>query len=602
MRSIPCALFAVPLLVAVLSPASWLRAQSASFPPELIRYADMVLYNGSILTADDRFTIAEAVAIRDGKFLAVGTNEKILSLAGPETKRIDLEGKSVVPGFIDPHLHGAWVGNIAKRGRQGRIDFKDKAKAFAEIKRLVDSAAPGEWVILSGPRTKNFYSVTRWDLDPISPNNPVVFITQSQEVLANSVALKLANLPPDMPGMIKDPKRGEPTGQLFGFAAGVVTYEVMPLPEVTEKMLEDQRVVLKRLNSQGLTTIIGRGQGLTTSILKELWQRRELTARVRIIHEFTRMNPNVEAYLKRIGNLSGFGDEWMKIVGATVTPVDGTSGDAAALSKRRKIRRHPDDPYEWGANKWLAYGPIEQALPKEQTEWRNVVLANRYGWTVTGVHSQGDWATQILLESYADADKEKPIRGRRFGFDHGLMRTEENLKLAKQLDVILSIGPKYLFMGSPDILTFMYGADAVHEMTPVKSLIKMGMRPVLEADIAGEYSAPLWLMEKLITRKDEKGNVWGAHEKVSRQEALWMKTNWAAYYSGDEKILGTIEVGKLADLVVLGGDYLKVPEEEISEIPILLTIVGGRIVYDRQRDGIIRTPLWDRPGAFGVEN
>ncbi|MBI4483617.1 MAG: amidohydrolase family protein [Acidobacteria bacterium] len=580
----------------------WLAAQTpAPLPAEVVRYADTVLYNGAILTADDRFTIAEGVAIRDGKILAVGTSQRVLSLAGPETKKIDLEGKSLVPGFFDTHLHGAWVGNIAKRGRGGRVNFEDKDRAFAEIKKMVEGASPGEWIVLSGPRTKNFYSVTRRDLDPISPQNPLVFITQSQEVLANSVALKLANLPPEMPGVLKDAKTGEPTGQLFSFAAGVVTYDVMPLPQVTEEMLANQKTVLRRLNSQGLTTIIGRGQGLTTSILKELWQRQELTARVRITHEFTRLNPQLESYLKRMGNLSGFGDAWMKIVGATVQPVDGTTGDAAALSAKRKIRRRPEDPYEWGANKWLAYGPIQQEDPKERTEWNSILLANRYGWNVTSVHSQGDLGTQILLEAYAEADKEKSLQGRRFGFDHGLMRTPENFKLAKQLDVIPSIGPKYMFMGSPSTLIFLYGADAVHEMTPVKSLIQMGIKPVLEADIAGAYSAPLWLMEKLITRMDEKGTVWGPQEKISRQEALWMKTNWAARYSGDERISGTIEAGKLADLVVLDGDYMKVPEQEISKIPILLTYVDGRVVYDRQRDGDVRTPLWDRPGAFGVE-
>ncbi len=579
---------------------SGLLAQQASLPPEVVRYADTVLYNGRILTADDQFSMAEAVAIRDDTFLAVGTTEYILSLAGPNTKRIDLEGKSVVPGFVDSHLHGAWVGNTAKSGRQGRVDFKDKDRALADIKTLVEAAAPGEWVRLSGPRTKNFFASTRWDLDPVSPHNPVVFITQGQEVLANSLALELANFPPDVPGLLKDPNTGEPTGQMFGFAAGVLTYEVLPLPEMNEELIQRQKTVLRRLNSQGLTTIIGRGQGLTISVLKELWQRRELTARVRIAHEFTRLNPNVESYLKRIGNLSGFGDEWMKIIGATVQPVDGSSGDAAALSMKPKIRRKPEDPYELGANKWLGYGPLMSRYPKEETEWRSVILANRYGWNITGVHSQGDLGTQILLEAYADADKENSIRDRRFGFDHGLLRTPENLRLAKELDVIPSIGPKYLFRAAPENLVFLYGADAVHQMTPVKSLIEMGLKPVLEADIAGDYSAPLWLIETLITRKDEDGNVWGEQEKISRREALWMKTNWAARYSGDEKILGTIEPGKLADLVVLGGDFLSIPAEELSEVPIVLTFVGGGIVYDLQKDGDVRTPLWDRPGAFGV--
>jgi predicted amidohydrolase YtcJ len=583
------------LLAGVASAAS-----AQSLPPELVRYADVVLYNGKILTADDRFTIVEAAAIRDGKFLKVGSNRDVLMMAGPSTRKIDLAGRSVVPGFFDTHLHGAWVGNIAKRGREGRVNFREMDKAKEEIRQIVSEAQPGEWIVLGGPRTKIFYSLTKHDLDPLTPNNPVVFVTQSQEALANSQALKLANIPADTAGLIKDARTGEPTGAMFGAAAGIMTYEVLPLPAVTDQMLGDQRTVLRRLNSQGLTTIIGRGQGLTTSILNTLAKRGDLTARARIIHEFIRLNPHPEAYLKRIGDMSGFGNDWLKIVGTTVQPVDGTTGDGAALSTKRKIRMRPEDPYEWGANKWISYGPHAVEVPKEKSEWYSLILANRYGWNVTGVHSQGDEGTRILLEAFREANQERPIKDRRFALDHGLLRTPENIAGFKELDVISSIGPKYLFQAVPENLTFMYGADAVHDMTPVKSLIDQGLKPVLEADIAGDFSAPLWLMEKLITRKDASGNVWGADEKISRQQALWMKTAWAARYSGDEKILGTIEPGKLADAVILGGDFLTVPEDQIAMLPIDLTLVGGTVVYDRSRDGEVRTDLWDRAGAFGA--
>jgi predicted amidohydrolase YtcJ len=387
---------------------------------------------------------------------------------------------------------------------------------------------------------------------------------------------------------------------MFGFAAGVLSYETVPLPPVDDNLLNAQKAVLKRLNSQGLTTIIGRAQGLSTSVLRDLWAKDELTARTRIIMEFTRLNPNAEAYLKRIGNLTDVGDDMFKISGATVQPVDGATGDGAALSRQQKIRKRPQDPYEFGSNKWISYGPIHVDLPKEDTEWRSIQAANRYGWAISGIHSQGDLGSELLLKAFADANKERPIADRRFGFDHGLLRTQENFKMAHELGVIPSIGPKYLFMETPENLTFLYGADAVHKMTPVKSLIDMGIKPVLEADIAGEWSAPLWLMEALITRTDAEGRVWGPHEKISRQQALWMKTAWAARYSNDEEILGTIEAGKLADLVVLGGDFMTVPEKEIRTMPIVYTLVGGKVVYDLAKDGDVRTPHWDREGAFGA--
>jgi predicted amidohydrolase YtcJ len=562
-------------------------AQQTSVPAQLIAYPEMVLYNGKIITADDDFTIAEAVAIRDGKFLAVGSSKEILALAGPQTNRIDLEGtKSVIPGLIDSHGHGAWVGNEAKRGKSGSVDFADMPKALADIQKLVDAAAPGEWIILSGPRTKNFYSTTRRNLDQVSPHTPVIFLTSSQEVLANSVVLELANLPSDMYGVIKDQKTGEPTGQLYGHAAGVVTYELMPWSTLNAELLEEQKATLKRLNAEGLTTNIGRAQGLSISILNELAQRGELTVRARVAMDMTRLNPNLESYLKRTGNLTGIGDDWLRIIGGTVQPVDGSSGDGSMLAKQNKIRRGPEDPFERGANKWTAYGPIDQGLPNQKTEANSVLIANRHGWAITGVHSQGDLGSEVLLESYRAAHQENPIDARkfRFGFDHGLLRTKENFELARQLGVNESLDMKYVFDERPDDLIFNYGADAVHRMSPVKTLIDAGMKPIVEGDRS------LWQIEKLVTRKDETGRVWGAHEKVSRDIALRMRTNWAAYYSGDQDTVGSIEVGKFADLVVLGADYMTVPEDGISELPVLLTVVGGRVVYDRARDGAIQPP------------
>ena len=575
--------------VLVIFASLGLAAQQTSLPPLVIQYAEMVVYNGKIITADDQFTIAQAVAIRDGKFLAVGSNAEILALAGPDTKRIDLEGeKSVSPGFFDTHGHGAWVGNEAKEGRDGRIDFgleaAQKDQALAEIKKLVENADPGEWVILRGPRTVNFYSTTRKDLDPVSPNTPVIFLTASQEVLANTMALELAGLlDSDTIGIIKDPETGKPTGQLFGFASGVLTYEVMPWSKVSEELLEEQKTELKRLNAQGITTNVGRAQGLSISLLNELMQRGELTVRARVAMDMTRLNPNVEAYLKRTGNLTGLGNEWLRIIGGSVQPVDGSGGDGALLSTLPKIRRHPADPFKFGSNKWAAYGPIDGGLSKEETEWKSVILANRYGWNITSVHSQGDLGSQFLLEAYADAHEENPITGRRyrFGYDHGLIRTRENFELVKELDVMHTLDMKYVFEDTPDNLVFLYGPDAVHRMSPVKSAIEMGLKPVME-------NARLWGIQAAITRKDTKGTVWGPQEAVSRQTALRMATQWAARYSADEEVLGTIEPGKLADLVVFGGDYMTWPEDDLSNLPVLLTVVDGHIVYDREKDGDLR--------------
>jgi predicted amidohydrolase YtcJ len=313
-----------------------------------------------------------------------------------------------------------------------------------------------------------------------------------------------------------------------------------------------------------------------------------LTARVRIAHEFIRQNAHAESYLKRLGNLSGFGDPMMKIIGTTIQPADGTSNAGAIWTKEAKKREMPDSPFgPHGQNKFQNYGNT-----LETSEYHNIVLANRYGWNVLAVHSQGDGASDMLLQAYEQASKERPLKGV-WAFDHALSRTPENIEKASKLGVLFSVAPKYLFMDTPEDLVYQFG-ESVHKMTPVREMIKAGMKPVMEADITGKYSAPLWNMEALITRTDEKGRVWGGAQQVTRQEALWMKTNWASYYTGDEKVLGTIQKGKLADLVVLGGDYMAVPGDQISEIPIDLTVVGGAVVYDREKDGEIKSEYWDR--------
>lgn len=576
------------VLVMIFFVASGFGAQEASLPPEVIRYADMVLYNGKVLTVDDNFTIGEAVAIRDGKFLAVGTSAYILSMAGPATKRIDLAGKSVVPGFFNNHAHGTWMADIAKAGRfpGGIVEWaRGKDQALADLKEIADRAKPGEWVVIRGERTNTFYAMTRRDLDPIFPKNPFYIVNSTQEVLANTVVLELAGLlDSDMNGIIKDPETGEPTGQLWGFAAGLVTYEIVPQPPVTEAALEHQKTSFKAANALGLTTVAGRAQGIMITILNELWQRGELTIRARVASEMIRQNPNLEGYLKRVGNLSGFGNEWVKILGGTVQEVDGAQSGGSLLTYMPKLREHPEDPFPQGVNKWVGYGPIVVSPPRETTEWYSVILANRYGWTLTSSHTMGDLASDIFLGAYAEADKERSLQGRGFAYDHGLIRTRGNLELAKKLDVIHSIQPSYVFTGQPDHLIYRHGADAVQQMTPVRTLIDMGLK------VAAEGDRPLWQMEKLVTRTDDRGNVWGADEAISREESLRMHTSWAARYTRDEKITGTIEAGKLADLVVLGGDYMTCPEDEISKLPVLLTVVGGRIVYDRDQDGDVSRP------------
>ena len=530
-------------------------------PSEVLSYADIVLYNGQVLAGED-FSPVQAVAIRDAEFLAVGEDQLLLKMAGPNTLKIDLQGKTVLPGFIDTHLHQAWVGNIAKGGPSGRVNFREKQSGLEEVRQIVSSFPPSKWLYLNAPDSAALYETTRQDLDRLAPRNPLVISVVSNWAVVNSLALE--HIPAETAGIIKDPDTGKPTGLLWGWAVGVVQYELMPWPNI-EELLPEQKERLAILNSQGLTTIVGRSQGLQISIINELRKRGELTARIRFAHEFLRQNPNGEAYLKRLGNLVGFGDDWMKIVGTTLSPVDGITSSGTTLTSWAQIRR-PEDTYAgpYGFNKWEA-----ASQDRTQTEWYNIILANRYGWNVTNMHSGGDLSTKISLEAYRDASREKPLQGV-WGIDHQAMQTPETLQMLKDLNVIPSV--YFLMPGGSDgsRLAYLYGADRVNQMVPVKTMIEMGLKPVIESDTMREgQSAPLWNLERFVTRKDGKGKLWGPQEKLDRLTVLHMYTDWAARYSLDEGRLGLIQPGMLADCVVLDGDFLNVPEDQLDEIPVV---------------------------------
>jgi predicted amidohydrolase YtcJ len=551
-------------------------------PDAVIRYADIVLFNGKVLTADEKFTIAQAVAIRDGKFLAVGRTQDIMALAGPKTEKIDLSGRSAIPGFVETHLHQAHVGNGAtERGRK-RLEMATVESAIEELKGEVKGTPPGEWVIVGGPRNQVFYTLNRTQLDAIAPANPLVIINMNEESLANSLGLKALNIPLETPGYIRDPSTGEPTGHLARWASGTMIYERLPWPPMTEEMLTQQKNILKNLHSRGITSLGGRARGLAITIYNTLQRRGELNMRIRVAPEFLRLNGNAEGILKRMGNLVGFGGDFFKIIGATVEPLDGITQDGAALSIQPKIRRSQGDVFgPHGPNLWTDFGPNTLQSTKEQTEWNNIQIAAKYGWNITSMHSTGDKASEILLEAYRDAHRQNPIGEMRFGIDHGLMQSQQNMDMMAEMGIIPSVGMIFQFRKDTiDRLIYSFGADAVHKMTPVKSLINRGIKVVAESDTLEEpFVNPLWQMGKFMTRTDHRGRVWNEQERVSREDVLYMYTSWAARYHWDEKVLGTIEVGKLADVAILGGDYMAVAPEALETMPVEMTILDGKIVY-----------------------
>ena len=572
-------------------------AMGQSVPPELVSYPELILHNGKILTVDDRFSMVQAVAIRDGRFLKVGRNQEVLALRGPATQVIDLRGRSVVPGFGNAHGHG-WGGGASMPGQAdgGSLRCETVEKCVEEVRAAVSEAQPGQWVSFGGGIRNDVLvnQITRWDLDKGSPNNPIFIDMSTQMGIINTAAWEqLRPRLEGLEGIFRDPETDEPNGHIRGQANGVITYEFEEWPEDWDtREVEEQKEQFRVMNSEGVTFNIGRINGLGISVLNELWRKGELTVRARPALEFAMLNPQAEVYLKRVGNLSGLGDDWLRVIGLTVGPPDGNSRNGGLMSRfvpRRELLQpggfawniNAEDRHMSGENKW-AFSRADNDWSGEGTEFETIVLANRYGWSVQSIHAQGDIGAKMILDAFEKADRERPIKGRYFAFDHGLIRTEEDLQRAARLDVTNSFAFKYL-LGEDRGLAWMFGEDA-HRFTPIQTAIDLGLKPALElegAQMEGKSSS-LVSIEKFMTRRDNQGRTWGgAREAISREDALRMATIWTAAYSGDEKRLGSIEEGKLADLVVLGGDYMTVPEDKIDELPVDFTIVGGKIVYDR---------------------
>ena len=575
------AAFGIVLQSAVLGA----QAPQGPVPEALISYPDVIAYGGQVLTADKddpSFTIAQAVAVRDGKFLAIGSDADIKKLAGPKTRMINLAGGSLVPGFMDTHQHTheysmRWV---PKAEQRRSIKFENLESGLEEIRTLANALKPGEWVVTS-TRPYSARALNRANIDKVAPNNPVVVEISSEENIANSLALeKLIELAgPNVAGLVKDQK-GEPTGHLRDVAVGVMQYEAVPWPYPAIPVFQDalkKEMLLE--NSWGVTTVTTRiTSEALTAINRMNRDTGSLPLRWRVGLPFPHLNPVADKYFQRLGDMDRMGDEYLKINGISFFSIDSAIGRGGAWTSSPKVRVLPGDlSGETGVDRKVN-------LPL-------VTMANKYGWAVKSIHSAGDMSNTVLLQEYAKANGEIPIGDKRFGIDHGPMLTPEHAKLIAQLGVIPSIQAKYVFSKDNESLIYQYGAESLQKMTAIKTLIDAGIKVAGGAD-TGEppFAEPLWNMEKMVTRIDEAGRTWGAKEAIDRKTALLTYTRWAARYSHDEDRLGSIEVGKIADFVVLGDNFLTAPDSVISDLPVKLTFVGGKVVYDRERDGVIKVP------------
>ncbi|MBA2689372.1 MAG: amidohydrolase family protein [Burkholderiales bacterium] len=602
------------IFIFLLSAVHTVGAAAQRVPPELVRYADAVFYNGKVITVDKNFTVAEAVAVRDGKILAVGTNVQIRKLAGPSTRQLNLAGKSMVPGFIDSDADNAFAGgdlykDTMVNGIVGkRVRDKSVPAMLAQVEQLVRQAKPGSpvYVRMADEFRNELSLLTAKDLDKIAADNPLLLSLSSSDGIANNKMLErafAAGLNKNHFQVVKGAD-GRPTGQLSSQALGFIGWNLRDWPELTEEIFQEQEKIVDAFLRVGVTTVTGHGGGYTVTIISQMFHDGRLKMRIRPALDFARQNPIADQFLRRTPNLVNFGlgEGMVRIVGAAVGPVDGGSDDGGILTNEPKQRVpegiggtiHGANKWtgeQWTRKQWLSDLTDEQ---KRQTEWNTLQLFRKHGWNISGNHNMGSGASSIVTEALLDAEKQPDIKVRtmrgRNSLDHNLIWDAKSLALAKQLGNQMAYGLNseiwsQRVVRGEEMLFAQYG-EKMHTMQPVKDLLQAGLNVHIEGGNAKAY--PLWRIERFVTRTDDSlrsknsGRVWGKDQAIDRKQALRMVTINAAKFISEEAMLGSIEKGKYADLVVLSGDFLKVRDDQLDELRPVMTLVGGNVVYQEQ--------------------
>ena len=537
------------------------------------RSPELVLINGKVLTMDGQSSVVEALAVLDGKILATGSNASIKSIITPRTIVLDVAGKTVVPGLIETHAH------FKAAGLSEYVVIMNRAKTVAEaldaIKAFAARKKPGEWIVGSGWHPPSQLAekryLTRQEIDGVAPNNPVYLRTVGHFSMANGLALQMAGVDKSTPdpsgGSFEKDASGELTGLLVETAIERVEKAVPPWSEEDE--VRQFKIAQAVLNSFGITSVVeGSTEAREIRTLQKIAVSGEATLRAGLMF---RPEPPAdmsawEAVISGNGASSGFGDDWLKFAGIKIFYDGGMTLKTALM---RDVYPDSHDNYRG----------IAQQTPERLTQL--VSICNRYNWRV-GVHAVGDLGIDHVLDAFEAADKEKSIRDRRFILIHASLIRPEQMERAHRLGVRIDFQNAFMWDKAATVERFL-GRTVADRAVPTRTLIeKMGIDSLgAGTDFPVNPINPLLNMYVMVTRKDINGKVYGASEAISREQALRLYTSAAARYMFDEGRKGTLEPGKLADLVVLSADYATVPEDQIKDIKADVTIVGGKVVFQR---------------------
>jgi predicted amidohydrolase YtcJ len=529
--------------------------------------ADTVFTNGSVVTVDVGDQICEAVAVAGNRITFVGGSKDVEQFIGPKTEVIDLAGRSLLPGIIDAHCHPGSHGATKLYVQCGPDAIGSIEDLKRQVASRVKSTASEAWIVGRGydhTELAEKRHPTRWDLDEVAPDHKVCVSRKCGHVLVvNSRALEEVGYGPDTP----DPEGGKiernPDGQLTG-----VLYESARVPfwKATFPSMSELESSTPLMNADflkfGITSAhdaSGRNPNEIRVYQKgvaEGWLKVRLYLMVRLSGDITIGNTYLES-----GLITGFGNEKLRL-GALKLMIDGSVGGRTAAVNEA----YPGDSNNYG----ITY------MSQEELDTQ-VLKGHRAGYQV-GIHAIGDKAVEMTLSAFEKAQKLHPRGNHRHRIEHCGLLNDQSMDRIRDLNLVPALGTPFIYELGDNYFDSL-GKDRLGCMYPLKSLMNRGIIAPLSSDTPVIHPNPMHGIYSAITRKTKSGQIISPGEDVTVKEAIRAYTLYGAYASFEEDIKGSIEVGKLADLVVLSQNILETPPEEILGIAVDMTMVDGEMVY-----------------------
>lgn len=545
---------------------------AAALPAAAADYADLIFTGGKVITVDAAETVATGVAVRGDRIVAVGD---VAALRGPATQVVDLKGRALLPGFIDAHSHVEGMADVESHFINIQAPpLKDGKAIIAKLKEAQAKLAPGAWLV--GQGTYNQVMPSRAELDAAFPDNPVRLIWSAHDSLINHKAAVAMGMTKDFP----DPPKGFsgryerlPNGEVAIVRDAPAPWPdkaVFTYPELKEGVrwiLDD--FYLKR----GVTTVSDMSSPEAYRAYQDLKAEGRLPTRVRI--NYVLRDLKFFDTLKATGIHTGLGDDRLR-VGAIKILEDGVWGTTAAT-----YHEH----WEGSGTTYKPNNTGGTAFDQDALT-KTIVAAHTSGWQVQ-VHANGDRAQDMVLTAFEAAKAADPRPDPRFRIEHfghflvqDPQRTEERLERVKRDGVLVS--PQIAFLWR---LTDENIKEPNMKFFAMKTLIDRGFHPAGGVDTIGTQNFatyPMFSVARAVNRDTKYGKVVQPEEAISVMDGIRMFTIWSAEANFMEKDLGTIEVGKLADFVVLGQDPLTTPKAKLADIPVDMTVLDGKVVYTRR--------------------